>query len=69
MVHEGATVLGPGVVAGLGAGLVAVLTLRRYVQAHKLWPCHCVERDRMFFPEDLRAYSMEKTTHYSWAIS
>lgn len=35
---------------------VSVPTLRRYVQTHKLRPCHRVGRNQMFSTEDLRAY-------------
>jgi hypothetical protein len=31
-------------------------SLRRYVQANKLLPCHTVGRNQMFSAEDLRAY-------------
>ena len=35
---------------------VSLPTLRRYVQADKLRPCHAVGRNQMFSAEDLRAY-------------
>ena len=35
---------------------VSLPTLRRYVQAGKLRPCHTVGRNQMFSAEDLRAY-------------
>lgn len=35
---------------------VSLPTLRRYVQAEKLRPCHTVGRNQMFSAEDLRIY-------------
>jgi excisionase family DNA binding protein len=35
---------------------VSLPTLRRYVQANKLRPCHTVGRNQMFSAEDLRTY-------------
>ena len=35
---------------------VSLPTLRRYVQANKLRPCHTVGRNQMFSAEDLRVY-------------
>jgi excisionase family DNA binding protein len=35
---------------------VSLPTLRRYVQANKLQPCHTVGRNQMFSADDLRSY-------------
>ena len=36
--------------------VVSLPTLRRYVQAKKLRPCHTMGRNQMFSAEDLRVY-------------
>ena len=39
---------------------VSLPTLRRYVQANNLRPCHTVGRNQMFSAEDLRAYKRSR---------
>jgi excisionase family DNA binding protein len=39
---------------------VSLPTLRRYVQAGKLRPCHTVGRNQMFSAEDIRAYKRSR---------